>query len=69
MHRNPIGVIVRMPTTEEGIARYKRRMMEVNSDILGDALNHIDAPLEAKRAYLRTLNGRAPWAKKPKDAQ
>ncbi len=62
MPRKPIKVTVVMPTTPEGKAALHQRMIEFNSDLIGNALAKIDAPPEAKRAWLQSLGGRVPWA-------
>lgn len=64
MKRREIKVIVNMPTTEEGKALLAKAVIEMNSYVLGRALDKADAPYEAKVAYIKSLNGRVPWAAK-----
>lgn len=62
--RKPIGVIINMPTTAEGMAMLREAIMEVNGQLLACGLRRVDAPVEAKKAYLKSLGGVVPWAGK-----
>lgn len=65
MAKPTIGkVTVIYPSTPEGMAEFRRRAEQVNTRILECFLARIDAPLEAKLAYIDSLDGVAPWAKR-----
>lgn len=61
MAKSSIKVTVNMPTTEEGWQTFLAAMAEANTLLLVGALNKGTAPLEAKKAYIESLNGHAPW--------
>lgn len=61
MAKRDIKVTVNLPTTEEGWKTFLAAMAEANTLLLVGALNKVDAPLAAKKAYYESLNGHAPW--------
>lgn len=61
MGKKTMGVKMNLPTTPEGWDAFRRAMAEANTTLLVGALNKMDAPVEQKRAYIRSLNGHAPW--------
>lgn len=64
MRAEEIRVVINWPTTAEGWAVFRQAMAKANTSVLVSALNQTDAPLSAKRAYLDSLGGHAPWGHK-----
>jgi len=63
MAKKEIGVILNMPTTPEGKAKLHEASLAFNSRMIANVLNkHPEIPYEAKVEWVKSLNGRVPWA-------
>jgi len=62
MAKKKIGVILNMPTTEEGKAKLREAAIAFNSRMIANVLNkYPDIPYEAKVRFVESLNGIVPW--------
>lgn len=64
MPKREIKVTINLPTSEEGKARLKQALVDMNSQLIANVLNaHPEIPYEAKVRWINSLNGVVPWAK------
>lgn len=68
MAKKQITATLILPTTEAGRERMREAVVAMNTQLLVNVLKKIDAPNEAKVQYIKSLNGRVPWAAEEREA-